>query len=811
MTVVEQDRAIADPIGLITALVAAAEPHLALDRIRSVVVAVAGGRAKSRRLAAALAARPGVLLDGRSPAPRVVGELLRALRAAGATAISPPSCATCGKALRTFTRRGEHWYCGPCEQRRAPCAGCGEIKRVKIVDREGRPRCAQCADVDDRDPISVIHAVVAELDPRVGYDTVADVVDRSCRQRAYQQKLAWAIESDPALLTGDAHRAPLRVIPRFVEHLHAARVVGVVVPTCPGCRRAVRIDKPLNGVRVCRTCIAHSRIEECSRCQAGREPVTRDRHGRPICANCFVTDPTNLETCLGCGRLRPVSRRTIDGPLCQTCPALPVLTCSICGDTTGCGISRTTGRPWCPACQRRSATCTGCGDHTSIAAGTLARPLCADCAPPTAWLDCPTCSDPDHPKPGQCARCRINRRLDEIMGPVTADLAPGLLALRHDIATAEHSITAHRWLTKEPVVSVLSDLAAGRMPLTHEAFDELPKRQILEHLRLTLVGVGALPERDEELIRLERSLTDFLDTQQDPVRRRLLHRYLTWHLLRRLRSRNNGRPTTRQQVLRIRAHRRAAEAFLDWLDTHNLTLTTFRQPDLDRWLTDPAAGYRYEAATFIRWAHANKLTTAYLPTRRWHGPVNPLDDDHRWATTRKLLHDNTVAVEDRLAGLLLLLYAQGPSTISLLTIDQISITDDDVRISFSRTPIRLPEPVDELARTVVAKRKGHATIGATAASRWLFPGGQPGRPISTERLKLRLNRLDIRPNQARSTALFQLTTETPAAILARTLGISVNSAVRWQQISAGDWTSYAADVSRRPTSQTRTSGGIQTV
>ena len=301
------------PIGLITDLVAAAEPHLALDRIRSVVVAVAGGRAKSRRLAAALAARPGVLLDGRSPAPRVVGELLRALRAAGATAISPPSCATCGKALRTFTRRGEHWYCDPCEQRRAPCAGCGKTKRVKVVDRDGQPRCAQCSDVDDRDPISVIHAVVAELDPRVDRDTITDLVDKSCRQRAYQLKLAWAIESDPALLTGDGHRAPLRVIPRFVEHLHAAGVVGIVLPACPGCHRIVRIDKPLNGVRVCRTCIAHSRIEECSRCQSRREPVTRDPHDRSICANCFITDPANLETCTGCGRRRSVSRRNSVG------------------------------------------------------------------------------------------------------------------------------------------------------------------------------------------------------------------------------------------------------------------------------------------------------------------------------------------------------------------------------------------------------------------------------------------------------------------------------------------------------------------
>lgn len=188
---------------------------------------------------------------------------------------------------------------------------------------------------------------------------------------------------------------------------------------------------------------------------------------------------------------------------------------------------------------------------------------------------------------------------------------------------------------------------------------------------------------------------------------------------------------------------------------------------------------------------------AYLPTRRWRGPVNAIDDDHRWMTHENYCTTTQTTQNTALAGLLLLLYAQGPSTISLLTTDQITLSGTDVRITFGRTPIRLPDPVNDLARTVVTTRKGHATIGATNPSRWLFPGGQPGRPISIERLKLRLNRLGIRPNQARSTALFQLATEIPAAILARTLGISVNSAVRWHQISAGDWTSYAADISQR--------------
>ena len=82
------DRAVSDPIGLIVELVAAVEPTLAGEQVRGVVTGVAGGRAKARRLASALAERPGVLLDGRSPAPRAVGELLLALRGAGATTIS---------------------------------------------------------------------------------------------------------------------------------------------------------------------------------------------------------------------------------------------------------------------------------------------------------------------------------------------------------------------------------------------------------------------------------------------------------------------------------------------------------------------------------------------------------------------------------------------------------------------------------------------------------------------------------------------------------------------------------------------------
>lgn len=58
----------------------------------------------------------------------------------------------------------------------------------------------------------------------------------------------------------------------------------------------------------------------------------------------------------------------------------------------------------------------------------------------------------------------------------------------------------------------------------------------------------------------------------------------------------------------------------------------------------------------------------------------------------------------------------------------------------------------------------------------------------------RLRKLGIRLAEARSTALFQLTTELPAAVLARTLGIDI--AVKWQRAAAGEG-AYAAEISRR--------------
>ncbi|MGP4092169.1 hypothetical protein [Streptomyces sp. KR55] len=177
-------------------------------------------------------------------------------------------------------------------------------------------------------------------------------------------------------------------------------------------------------------------------------------------------------------------------------------------------------------------------------------------------------------------------------------------------------------------------------------------------------------------------------------------------------------------------------------------------------------------------------------------PLPAHDDEACRATARRLLHDDTIRTEDRLAGLLLLLYAQWPSAISRLTVDHIEEAGGAVRIRLGDVPVDLPEPVADLALQQVAARRSHAVLARTD-SFWLFPGGQPGRPISAWAMGERLRKLGIRPAQTRSTALFQLATGLPAAVLARTLGIHITVAVKWQRAAARDWGSYAAAVASR--------------
>ncbi|WP_030248058.1 hypothetical protein [Streptomyces sp. NRRL S-350] len=122
------------------------------------------------------------------------------------------------------------------------------------------------------------------------------------------------------------------------------------------------------------------------------------------------------------------------------------------------------------------------------------------------------------------------------------------------------------------------------------------------------------------------------------------------------------------------------------------------------------------------------------------------------------------------------------------------------------SPAVLPEPLVGLVRDLIATRRGKARIGTPNDVPWPFPGGHPGQPIGDSQLGIRLQKIGLQPREDRSAALFTLSTELPTAIPARMLGIPIQVAVQWQKASAGDWTAYAAGVSRRSSNRDR---GVQ--
>ena len=125
-------------------------------------------------------------------------------------------------------------------------------------------------------------------------------------------------------------------------------------------------------------------------------------------------------------------------------------------------------------------------------------------------------------------------------------------------------------------------------------------------------------------------------------------------------------------------------------------------------------------------------------TERRHRHRDPLGSGPLAAARRHHRHRRP---GDRVAGLLVLLYAQTAATISELTVDDVQMTDQQVRLRLGREPIRIPAPLDNLLRELVTTGFGHAAVGSHCGSRWLFPGGRPGQPLSAFRIAERLRHL----------------------------------------------------------------------
>jgi hypothetical protein len=682
-----------------------------------------------------------------------------------------------------------------------------------------RRPCASCR----RD--ALIRYVVA-ADGSLPAMEAAAAVDAVATSPAVLRELAAALAADPDML---AHGAP-PVAGRLAAELIAR---GSQALTLPGCARCGRAGMPLYrtpGGGMCKPCTARQITAACAHCGEVKPAVSRDAAGQRICERCRRRDRGHRR-CGVCGQTASITVRARGGApdICVNCYRMPSAVCSVCGKYRECSFAGS-DHPVCPSCSPRvTAACARCGQDrppqarwpegpvcdSCYTAALRHRALCVSCgqlrrlvAPPGPGADtcascagqpvicaCTDCGVEDKLyERGRCERCSLRRRAAALLAGPGGDIPVVLLPVFEAICAARTPKSALNWLRRDGGAAILAQVASGTLPATHQALDAHPRRRAADQLRQALVAGGVLPPRDEELARTGQWLTGILATIEPAAGRRLVQAYATWHVMRRLRTNagKTGRPRT--YTAHARNNIRAAADFTTWLARRGRPLQQCRQADIDDWLaTGPAAG---QVRDFLTWTAARGHCAALDvpgPARR---SGTAASQDERWAQAARLLHDDTLDLTDRAAGCLLLLYGQQLSRIAAMTTSQITRRDGAVFARFGANDAPVPEPLAVILTELIRTGRSHTGTGSPASTPWLFPGGQPGRPITGARLGQRLRTLGIYAMAGRRAALTDLAAHMPAAVLADLLHLAPQTAVHWMHETGADWNRYAADLAR---------------
>ncbi|WP_406276673.1 hypothetical protein OH799_06305 [Nocardia sp. NBC_00881] len=349
--------------------------------------------------------------------------------------------------------------------------------------------------------------------------------------------------------------------------------------------------------------------------------------------------------------------------------------------------------------------------------------------------------------------------------------------------------SADQWLRNPGVGDRLRALTTGDLPLTHDAFAALPRSSGVSYLRELLMTTGLLPQRNPELLRFDEWTSDLLDQIDATDDRQALATYIKWHHRHRiLRQLDNGTlragswNTARQQA-------RVAMDFLNWLRSRETTLAECTQHDIDDWFAD-GPKTRLTARIFMTFAIRRRL----CPKLRIPNPprVTPeaQPQAERIALVRRLFADDSLAPIDRVAGLLVLLYAQPATRITQIKVDDVTTRNDQVLLRIAEEDLLMPAPLDRLITDLITRRRNMGTA-ANPTSPWLLPGQRPNRPITTSRLRNRLRGLGI-TGTSRVAAFNELLREIPAPVLADLVGCHPRFAAERASALATDWANYAA-------------------
>ncbi|HET6895008.1 MAG TPA: hypothetical protein VFH72_06460 [Candidatus Baltobacteraceae bacterium] len=391
----------------------------------------------------------------------------------------------------------------------------------------------------------------------------------------------------------------------------------------------------------------------------------------------------------------------------------------------------------------------------------------------------------------------------ELLRDPNGEIVTALTPVKQLLLEHPNSEPVLGWLRKSPkAAQVLGALARRELELSHATFDRLGDTRDISFLRSLLMSSGALPERSHSFSLLLPWLERFL-SRCTAEHRPVLSAFAQWHVFRRLREKAGFGDITESSNRWARARLRCAAAFLKYLDVKGNTLKSCHQALLDEWLASGSTS-AYLVRDFVFWAYRRNLMQQHIvPLRKVKSPVEPIDVEARWTVIRRLIGDDTISTDLRVAGGLNLLFGQQASRIARLTDAHVISINDETCVVLGREPLPLPEPFGRLILELVELRRRQKRARLPSGHFLLFPGKNYGKPTTIDVLTDRFQTIGLTARAGRNAALMEIASKLPAAVLRDLLGVHINVAVAWNRAAGHSYASYVGRLKRQRDSQRR--------
>lgn len=432
---------------------------------------------------------------------------------------------------------------------------------------------------------------------------------------------------------------------------------------------------------------------------------------------------------------------------------------------------------------RNAAPCPGCGEKRILAfLGNDGRPCCAGCAGQLARYACRRCGSEEHSYGRLCGKCVLSDRCDDILTGSDGAFLPPMRALRDYLLAQPRPAQVIKWLRMGPSTDMLRDIASGRVPVESILDAPRPSKPLI-YLRTLLLDAGALP-RDTAATRQLMAWATQTINEAPAEHHQMLRTYTRWVLLRRA-SRDRSGDISAGAARHVKASLRGLVTFLTWAEDRQTPLRALTQAQIEEFTTLRTA--RRWLPQFLAWATERDITPdldiSMLPRQV---PTISTSEEHLEHVIRVLATDQTIALDARLAALLIAVYGLPASKVLILRRDQFRDQDAALDLLIGDRPLALPGPIAVLVREQLD------LLSEAPPNAWLFPGLRPGQPRDPQYLNRRLRPLGVTISELQSTARFRLAGAVPAKVLADMLDFSVATFENYARLSGSARGDYPA-------------------